>query len=516
MRKLQVALLQLTQSGVLLESDKVSMSGPPEDNPEHSSMPTSWVRATMLVRCNSTARGHSAVTVNVLQAVLRLLRHDITPVIPLRGSVSASGDLMPLAYIAGVIEGNPDILVRKQSKGKVSVIPADVALVENGIPKLTFGPKEVLAWVNGTAASAALSALVMYDAQHLAVLTQALTAMTVEVLQGNSESFHPFIAQVRPHPGQIEVSRNVLARLQGSSWVKGIKGAKDRNPSGLAQDRYAIRSAPQWIGPQLEDLLSAHQQVTIKLNSSTENPLVDSSAKEVYYGANFQAAAMTSAMERTRPSLQMLGRIIFAQAGEMIDPNLNNGLPANLAADNPSISFTMKGVDINMAAYMSELCFLASPVSNHVQVAEMHNQAINSLAFLSARMTKKAVEIVSLMGATSLYIGCQALDLRALQVDFLAELHTSLEKFSRKYLSHYLAETEIDDLITTLRRQIKPGSLPHDWILLSGSRRLAIPLLFHFCESSKQSELLTTNNYLTVKVISIWLQYGESTSSPRQ
>ena len=438
--KLQVALLQLTQAGVLLESDKTGSAKSPEYHTETNSHPASWVRATMLVRCNATARGHSAVTMGVLQAILRLLRHDITPIIPLRGTVSASGDLMPLSYIAGAIEGNPDVAVRRYRGSEVCVESASEALARENIPKIIFGPKEALGLVNGTAPSAAVAALIMYDAHHLAVLSQAVTAIAVDALNGNSESFHPFIAQVRPHAGQIEAAKNILGFLQGSSFAKGIKSRKDYNPSGLAQDRYALRNSPQWIGPQLEDLLFAHQQVTTELNSSADNPLVDIDVGEVYYGANFQAAVVTAAMEKTRLTLQMLGRLLFAQSTEMIDPNLNNGLPTNLAADDPSTSFTMKGVDISMAAYASELCYLANPVSSHVHTAEMHNQSINSLAFLSARMTKKAVEMVSLMASTCLYIGCQAMDLRAMQVEFLAAAQIALDAVNKRLLTERLGK----------------------------------------------------------------------------
>lgn len=423
MNKLQVALLQLTQSGVLLNSDKSSDASPASHSSVSHAMPASWVRATMIVRCNATARGHSAVTLEVLQTILALLRHGLTPVIPLRGTVSASGDLMPLAYIAGVLEGNPDIVVRNKDG---SLTSAEDALVAANLRRITFGPKEALGLVNGTAPSAALASLVIYDAHQLAVLVQALTAMAVEALLGNSESFHPFIALVRPHDGQIEASRNIRSFLQNSAFAQGVRNEKNRNPVGLVQDRYALRSAPQWIGPQLEDLMSAHRQVAQELNSSADNPLVDVDAKEVYYGANFQAAAITSAMEKSRLALQMLGKLLFAQSTEIIDPSLNNGLPANLAADDPSTSFTVKGVDINMAAYMSELAFLASPVSSHVQAAEMHNQSINSLAFLSARMTQQAVELVSLMVSSGLFIGCQALDLRALQRNFFDALPTAI------------------------------------------------------------------------------------------
>ncbi|KAK3326859.1 phenylalanine ammonia-lyase [Apodospora peruviana] len=452
--KLQTALLQLTQCGILLDSDRNTIQS--ERQTDSNAMPASWIRATMLVRCNATARGHSAVTMEVLQAILRLLRLDITPIVPLRGTVSASGDLMPLSYIAGAIEGNPDIVVRSRTEdNNIVVESARDALVRHGIPKLVFGPKDALGLVNGTALSAATAALVMYEVHHLAVLSQAFTAMAVESLQGNSESFHPFIAQVRPHHGQIEASKNILSFLQGSHLAKGIKTAKEACPStGLAQDRYALRSAPQWIGPQLEDLLSAHAQVTTELNSSADNPLVDIDTDGVYSGANFQAAAITSAMEKTRLSLQMLGRLFFVQSTELINPVLNNGLPANLAADDPSTSFTMKGVDISMAAYMSELCFLANPVSPHVQAAEMHNQSINSLAFISARMTNKAVEVLSLMGAACLFVGCQALDLRALQVEFLAELLVVIDTVSVELLIGHLDGDIIRKLEAELRTQI--------------------------------------------------------------
>jgi phenylalanine ammonia-lyase len=426
---------------------------PDEENAtEATCMPRSWTKATMLVRCNSTARGHSAVTLHVLEGILELLRLDITPVIPLRGSVSASGDLMPLAYIAGVLEGNSDVHARRADG---SVTTADKILAEQGIEPITFGPKEALGLVNGTAASTALASLAMYEAHQLAVLSQSVTAMTVEALQGNSESFHPFIHQVRPHAGQIESGRNILAFLQGSSLAQGIKGGKVHHRSGLEQDRYPLRSSPQWIGPQLEDLCSAHHQITVELNSSADNPLIDLDGQDVLYGANFQAAAVTSAMEKTRLALQMLGKLCFAQGNEMMDPALSNGLPTNLAADDPSISFTMKGVDINMAAYMSELAYLANPVSTHVQNAEMQNQSINSLAFISARMTMKSIELLSMMLTSCIYVGCQALDLRALQCNFFAAAEPIIkETTSEAGFARFLAEAEIAALNTTLAGRV--------------------------------------------------------------
>lgn len=418
---------------------------------ESHAMPPPWVRAAIAVRCNSTIRGHSAVSSEVVKALLNLLEHHITPIVPLRGSVSASGDLMPLSYIAGAVEGNPDIYV--QVGDTSTVMTARDALLSMGLDARSMGPKEGLSIVNGTSSSAALASLVMFESHQLAVLVQALSGMAVEALMGNSESFHPFISAVRPHTGQSECASNVLSLLQGSHLAHGISNAKDRKRSGLIQDRYALRSIPQWIGPQLEDLLSAHKQVTTELNSSCDNPLVDAASADIYYGCNFQAVSITSAMEKTRLSLQMLGKLIFAQSTEMIEPHLNNGLPTNLVADDPNLSFTMKGVDTNMAAYMAELAHLAHPVSSHIQAAEMHNQSVNSMALATSRFSMQAAEILSIMCACHIYVSCQALDLRALHLKFTEHAGPALLAMTAQVIPG-VSETDLSQLDTAFKALI--------------------------------------------------------------
>jgi phenylalanine ammonia-lyase len=170
---LQAALMQLTQSGV-----PTTKTQPPSLLPEEA-MPAPWVRATMVVRCNATLRGHSAVSLSVLEALQKLLEHRLAPVIPLRGSVSASGDLMPLSYIAGALEGSPRILVQRGGD-QGPILPANRALEEAGIKPVILGPKEGLGLVNGTASSTALGALAMHRSHQLAVLVQALTGIAVE------------------------------------------------------------------------------------------------------------------------------------------------------------------------------------------------------------------------------------------------------------------------------------------------------------------------------------------------
>lgn len=451
---LQRGLLQHQHMGILTRRDigKQSPNAPIEF--DSTSMPSSWVRAAMLIRVNTIIRGHSAVSMRVIEALLKMLQEDMTPVIPLRGSISASGDLSPLSYIAGSISGNSDIYVRTGAKHGCRIVPAPEALQTIGLEPVILQPKEGLGLINGTAVSAGVASLALYETNHLATLSQALTAMGVEALDGTAESFSPFIADIRPHRGQKEVASNILRFLTGSHLAKGVIIDDVVQESGLAQDRYALRTASQWVAPYIEDLQLANEQLGIELNSTTDNPLIDVAANVIHHGGNFQATHVTSAIEKTRSAIQMMGKMLFAQVTEMINVSMNKGLPANLAADDPSLSFTCKGIDISMAAYCSELGFLANPVGNHVQSAEMHNQAINSLALISARYTHQAVEVLSLMCAAYLFTVCQAIDLRVLQRLFLQEAYGKATLITGDTLRQLGAS---DDESVTILKSVWPG-----------------------------------------------------------
>ncbi|KAI0446168.1 phenylalanine and histidine ammonia-lyase [Xylaria telfairii] len=425
--ELQHALIRELHYGVLPPSDRdhhTSLSKSPLGRHRHDIlldggsdcyMPWSWARAAIAVRINSLISGYSAVRPVVVERMQDLLKYNIIPMIPLRGSISASGDLSPLSYICGAISGKTTIRVLSRSAGAEY---ADTAFANAGLEPVKLQMKEGLAMTNGTAISTAVAALCLHDTHTLALFAQIMTAMTVEALNGTTESFHSFFSESRPHPGQTECARNILAFLIGSKLTKVNNGAN----SALRQDRYSIRTAPQWLGPLLEDLILAHQQVSIECNSATDNPLVTPSG-EFLHGGNFQAKSVTSAMEKTRQAIQGIGRMIFSQCTELMNPATNRGLPPNLVVEDPSISLIFKGTDLNIAALAAELGFLANPV-NHVQTAEMGNQSLNSLALISARYTQTANDVLSQMIAAHLIAVCQALDLRAMNIQFL-ELYQS-------------------------------------------------------------------------------------------
>lgn len=450
LQNLQISLQQHLNVGILLPSDKGirhSISeGASLDGLRSHAMPVPLVKAMMLIRCNSLLRGHSGVRINVIDSILTLVAKDLTPVVPLRGSISASGDLSPLSYIAGLLEGNPNIYVRTGCPNHVIYMTADKALELAGLEPVTLQAKEGLGIVNGTAASCAAAAIAIHQANQIAVLSQVLTAMCTEALGGTAHNYHPFISSARPHHGQKEAAKIILSLLSDSKLVA------DRDPEkiGLAQDRYALRTAPQWIGPQLEDLTLAYHQIQCEINSTTDNPLLDVSSGTIHHGGNFQAASITSAMEKTMTAIQMLGKLIHAQCSEMLNCMLSKGLPPNLSADDPSTSFTFKGFDVNMSAYMSELAYLAHPVSSHVQSAEMHNQSVNSLALVAARYTNEAIEVVSLMAATYIYALCQALDLRCLHLEFVSSAESLARNILRETCGSMISKAAFEDFHTEL------------------------------------------------------------------
>ncbi|KAM0512821.1 hypothetical protein ACHAPE_008454 [Trichoderma viride] len=268
--------------------------------------------------------------------------------------------------------------------------------------------------------------------------------MGTEALSGTTHNYDPFISTIRPHRGQEEAAANITNFLQGSLL------ASQSNPQGrgLAQDRYALRTAPQWIGPQLEDLFLAQQQIEVELNSTTDNPLINVEGGRIHHGGNFQAMSLTSAMEKTILAMQNLGRLLFAQCTELISNKFNNGLPPNLCVDEPSLSYTFKGIDITMAAYMSELASLAHPISPHVN-AEMGNQSLNSLALIASRRAMECVEILSIMSAAYIYALCQAVDLRCLHLEFIKTVEPATKDIVRSAFGSII---EAPETISALER----------------------------------------------------------------
>ncbi|KAF7363164.1 Phenylalanine ammonia-lyase [Mycena venus] len=462
---LGLALLQHQVSGILPSAQEPQDILPLLDPGSATTMPEAWVRGAMLIRMNSLIRGHSGVRFQLIEKIHEVLRANVIPVVPLRGSISASGDLSPLSYVAGLLIGNPSIRAfdGPPAFGSRKMVSSRAALSAHKIEPISLASKEHLGILNGTAFSTSVAALALNDAVHLTLLAQVCTALGTEALLGTRGSFDPFIHSVaRPHPGQVECARNIWNMLDGSKLAqtheKEVSIYVDKYL--LRQDRYPLRTSPQFLGPQVEDILSSLSAVTQECNSTTDNPLVDGDTGEIHHGGNFQAMAVTNAMEKTRLALHHMGKLLFTQMAELLNPAQNRGLPPSLALTNPSLNYFGKAVDIAAAAYVSELGYLANPVSTHIQSAELHNQAVNSLALISARATIQSLDVLTMLTASCLYILCQAVDIRALQDEFgtrLCEIvHEELhESFGKAYAD---STTLLSDICAVIRGSIERTS----------------------------------------------------------
>ncbi|KAJ3919417.1 L-Aspartase-like protein [Lentinula edodes] len=438
---LQKALLACIQCGILPD---FRSKGVKDLTPEDYSLmlPQDWVRGTMFVRLNSIIRAQSGTRWNIIESLYTLIEENVAPCAPLRQSISASGDLGPLAYISGVLTGNPDVFAWYGEGEGRKIYDSATLLRKLNLAPIDLIAKEGLALVNGTAASAAVAALAIHDCHILALAAQVLAAYAVEAIKGSQEPFQPFLHDLsRPHKGQIEVAANIRHILKSSKLAR-IQHEESDPEGQLRQDTYCVRGSPQWIGPLLEDLMLAQDQIDIELNSTTDNPVVDIDSNYIHHGANFMA--MSYASEKMRLSLHHMAKLTYSQLTELLNNHMNKGLPPNLSVNEPSVDYCMKVADVAAASYLSEIAYLANPVSTHVISAEMHNQAINSLALISARYTVDTIKLVRMIMSTHLYALVQATDLRAMEFNFRSLLFEALRSETMSQFGH-ISSIAVDD-----------------------------------------------------------------------
>ncbi|HEX3778390.1 MAG TPA: aromatic amino acid ammonia-lyase [Pseudonocardiaceae bacterium] len=379
-------------------------------------------RATMLIRANCLARGYSGVRREVVELLLACLDNDVLPIIPERGSVGASGDLVPLCYLADMLTGHGDALYRG-----VRVAAAD-ALRDAGLVPVVLGPKEGLGLINGTSFMSAFAVLALADAAEVAFAADVCTALSSEVLLGNRGHFAPFIHAQKPHRGQVRSARRILELLEGSELSRDHSQVLDANPDiGSAgyqrlvqpiQDRYSVRCAPHVVGVLYDTLDWADQWLDTEINSTNDNPLFDPTGQTVYNGGNFYGGHVGQAMDSLKTAVANTADLLDRQLALVVDEKFNNGLTPNLIpriADNSpraGLEHGFKGAQLACSALTAEALKNSAPASVFSRSTEAHNQDKVSMGTIAARDARTSVELTEQVVALHLAALCQAVDLR--------------------------------------------------------------------------------------------------------
>jgi len=362
-----------------------------------SPLSTSVVRGMMLIRANVLAKGLSGIRPIVAERICDLLNHRITPAIPSRGSVGASGDLAPLAHMALTLIGEGD------AELEGSVLPAAVCLERAGLKPLTLLGKEGISLLNGTQAMLSIGCLRLKQLEDLFYSAQITAALSIEALRGTAAAFDPRLHAARPHPGQVLSASHLTSLLHGSPIPR------THGESSRIQDAYCLRCIPQVHGAVWDTLAHSRRVFEIELNSATDNPLVFDDA--IVSGGNFHGAPLALALDYLSIALCQLAGISERRTERLLNPSLNEGLPAFLASQ-PGLESGLMMAQVTAAALVAELRVLANPASTGSIPTSGNQEDFVSMGMTSALKLEQAVALARMVVAIELLAATRALDLR--------------------------------------------------------------------------------------------------------
>lgn len=358
---------------------------------------TEVVRGMMLIRANVLAKGLSGIRPLVAERICDLLNHQITPVVPSRGSVGASGDLAPLAHMALVLIGEG----KAEYQGEV--LSTTVCFERTGLEPLTLLGKEGISLLNGTQAMLSMGCLRLLELESLFHAAQTTAALSLEALRGTAAAFDSRLHAARPHVGQRKSAAALVDMLHDSAIPR------NHGEGGRIQDAYCLRCIPQVHGAVWDTLRHARSVFEIELNSATDNPLVFDDA--IVSGGNFHGAPLALALDFLAIALCQLAGISERRTERMLNPTLNDGLPAFLASK-PGLESGLMMAQVTAAALVAELRVLASPASTGSIPTSGNQEDFVSMGMTSALKLDQAVSLARMVIAIELIAATRALDLR--------------------------------------------------------------------------------------------------------
>lgn len=362
------------------------------------------VRLTLVLKATSLARGHSGVRWSVIEALMRLIEHGVSPCIPAKGSVGASGDLAPLAHMAAALLGIGDVRVDG------ATMLASEGLARAGLEPLELAPKEGLALLNGTQVSTALALRGLFAAEDVFAGALVAGSLSVEATRGSHKAFDHRIQEVRGQPGQVRVAAVYRAMMEGSEICQSHADC-DR-----VQDPYSLRCQPQVMGACLDHMGFAAGVFAREANAVSDNPLVFSDEEGVVSGGNFHAEPVAMAADVLALAIAETGALSERRIALLMDHSIS-GLPPFLAAESGLHSGYMIA-QVTAAALASENKCLAHPASVDSLPTSANQEDHVSMATYAARRLAEMADNAAGIAAIELLAAARG-------IEFLAPLKTS-------------------------------------------------------------------------------------------
>lgn len=354
------------------------------------------VRGIMLLRVNNLAKGYSGTRLTVVQTLIDMLNKSVTPVIPQKGSLGASGDLAPLSHMVLPMIG----LGEAEFGGYV--MPGNEAMKRAGIKTVELVAKEGLALINGTQAMTSVGALALYDALECIKIADIATALSFEANRGVEDALDPRVHAVRPHSGQCNTAENLRRLLFCSRNVT-------QQGEVRVQDNYSLRCAPQVHGASRDALEYVLSKVEIEINSVTDNPIVFEDTNEAISAGNFHGQPMALAFDFLGIAISELANISERRLEHLVNPSLG-GFPAFLVK-NGGLNSGMMIVQYSAAALVSENKVLAHPASVDSIPSSAGQEDHVSMGTIAARKAGEILKNTRRVLAMELMCVCQAIDL---------------------------------------------------------------------------------------------------------
>jgi len=365
------------------------------------SLDPATTRLMIALKLLSLGRGASGIRWEIIELLMQMLSRQVTPDIPVQGSVGASGDLAPLAHMSAVLMGEGEAWYQGER------MAGGEALKAAGLEPIQLGPKEGLALINGTQFSTACALTGYFRAMDNLEASVLSSCLATDAIMGSDDPLHPSIHELRGHRGQIDIARGMRDLMTGSQIRES-----HRNGDTRVQDPYCIRCQPQVAGAVLDLLRHAGRTLEIEANAVTDNPLVLTNSGEIVSGGNFHAEPVAFAADQIALAIAEMGAISQRRVALMVDPALNHDLPPFLTPE-PGLNSGLMIAEVTTAALMSENKHLANPCSTDSTPTSANQEDHVSMAAHGAcRLAKMNRNLNVILGVELLAAG-QGVEFRA-------------------------------------------------------------------------------------------------------